>query len=302
MIQAPFPWFGGKSRAASLVWERLGNVRNYVEPFAGSLAVLLARPTEPGVETVNDLDCYLANFWRAVKADPEAVARWADWPVNEADLHARHRWLWTRDEFRARMKADPEHFDAQIAGWWAWGLCCWIGTGWCVVRGDGPPSQLPRLGDAGRGDGIRAWFGALAARLERVRVACGDWQRVLGPSVTEKHGITGVLLDPPYSSDEHAVEYGPRGADDVAGAVAEWARVNGDNTLLRIALCGYEGEHDMPASWECVAWKSRGGYGSQGTGRGRANARRERIWFSPACLRPGLPLFAFDGATSEATA
>jgi hypothetical protein len=45
------------------------------------------------VETVNDKDCYLANFWRALQADPEAVAHWADAPVNEADLHARHQWL-----------------------------------------------------------------------------------------------------------------------------------------------------------------------------------------------------------------
>lgn len=88
-IKAPFPWFGGKSRVASLVWERFGDVPNYVEPFFGSGAVLLGRPTPPGTETVNDLDCYIANFWRAVQAEPHAVAAHADWPVNEADLVAR---------------------------------------------------------------------------------------------------------------------------------------------------------------------------------------------------------------------
>ena len=93
LLRAPFPWFGGKSRAASIIWARFGDVANYIEPFAGSLAVLLARPTPPRIETVNDLDCNVANFWRAVQADPEAVAKFAAWPVNEADLHARHRWL-----------------------------------------------------------------------------------------------------------------------------------------------------------------------------------------------------------------
>lgn len=34
-LVAPFPWFGGKSRAADVVWQALGNVDNYVEPFAG---------------------------------------------------------------------------------------------------------------------------------------------------------------------------------------------------------------------------------------------------------------------------
>ena len=72
----------------------------------------------------------------------------------------------------------------------------------------------------------------------------------------------------------------------VAHDVRKWAIENGGDPDLRIALCGYEGEHAMPESWECVAWKARGGYGSQGDGRGRQNAGRERIWFSPHCLKP----------------
>jgi DNA adenine methylase len=93
-LKAPFPWFGGKSMVADVVWRAFGDVRNYVEPFFGSGAVLLGRPLPfEGIETVNDFDGLLANFWRAVKGDPEAVAKWADWPVNENDLHARHSWL-----------------------------------------------------------------------------------------------------------------------------------------------------------------------------------------------------------------
>jgi D12 class N6 adenine-specific DNA methyltransferase len=56
-LKAPFPWFGGKSRVSDLVWSRLGDVPNYVEPFFGSGAVLLGRESEPGTETINDLDC-----------------------------------------------------------------------------------------------------------------------------------------------------------------------------------------------------------------------------------------------------
>ena len=44
--------------------------------------------------------------------------------------------------------------------------------------------------------------------------------------------------------------------------------------------------HEMPREWECVAWKARGGYGSQSSKRGRDNANLERIWLSPACLKP----------------
>ena len=300
MLQAPFPWFGGKSRAAHLIWPRFGDVPNYVEPFAGSLAVLWSRPHVPKTETVNDLDCYVANFWRAVKFMPRAVAEHADWPVNEADLLARHEWLLQQTDFRQRMRTHPGYFDLQIAGWWVWGACCWIGSGWCAERGDGHPpeqlphlgdagmgihrSKLPHLGDAGRGSAIRDWLTALSERLRTVRVACGEWDRVLGPSVLDRHGVTAVLLDPPYSALEHSVEYSGAQAD-VAADVRVWAEQNGDNPNLRIALCGYDGEHELPEGWTCVDWKARGGYGSQSDGRGRDNADRERIWFSPHCLR-----------------
>ena len=203
-LRAPFPWFGGKSKIAELVWERFGDVANYVEPFFGSGAVLLNRPSEPGIETVNDLDCMVANFWRALQHDPDAVADAADWPVNEADQHARHLWLVSQEQFREQMKVDPEFYDAKIAGWWVWGQCIWIGSGWCSV-------QLPHLGNAGTGgdeclsdrtSGTREflfqYMNELAKRLRRVRVCCGDWSRVCGPTPTVKLGTTGVFLDPPY--------------------------------------------------------------------------------------------------------
>lgn len=367
-MTAPFPYFGGKSRIAAAVWERFGNVPNYIEPFFGSGAVLLARPSEhrpaERIETVNDADCLLVNFWRSVQADPDAVAYHADWPVSECDLHARHSWLVQRGKglVAERLMGDPDFYDAKIAGWWVWGACCWIGGGWCSGngawvsvdgvltkadaagdsrriphlssagqgvtrqlphvggpgRGDTAPSgvkrqmpllrdgcgsgvtatgihrKVPHLGGAGRGvaapsaEPIREWMRALSDRLRRVRIVCGDWSRITGPAVTTHCGLTGVFLDPPYSLDERHQEcYAVEG--DVAAAVREWAIANGDNPELRIALCGYEGEHAIPDTWECVAWKAAGGYGSQGNGRGRENAARERIWFSPACLGAKQP-------------
>jgi DNA adenine methylase len=307
-LKAPFPWFGGKSRVSHLVWDRFGNVPNYVEPFFGSGAVLLSRPHAPNTETVNDLDCMVANFWRATRNNPDAVAMHADNPVNEADQHARHLWLCSQEAFRERMKVDPDFYDCKIAGWWLWGQCIWIGSGWCERQlphlgdaGKGVHRQLPHLGNAGKATCIEsdptsgtqsrqqivAYMHEIAERLRRVRVCCGSWDRVCGPSPTFKHGITGVFLDPPYAdtADREEALYS---ADSltVAHEVREWAIANGDNPLLRIALCGYGGEHEMPESWECIAWKACGGYGSQSDGQGRENASRERIWFSPHCLKP----------------
>ena len=373
-LRAPFPWFGGKSRAAGLIWPRFGDVPNFIEPFAGSLAVLLARPHAPRVETVNDRDAYLANFWRAVQHDPDQVAAYADGPVNETDLHARHRWLVETGAARVeQLTTDPDYFDAKVAGWWVWGLCLWIGSGWCAPRGyrgrnggdlfkkrphtdrgsgrgvhsgdmwqqrpdlTNPSNrggvltvqkrpaasgngqaggvhrrwnsggagagqgvhaprlsrQLPRLSEGKSSglesrrivevtDGLYGYMRDLAARLRRVRVCCGDWTRVLTPSVTTYIGLTAVLLDPPYDQSRRSVCYNED--HDISADVRAWALAHGDDPKFRIALCGYEGEHDMPASWECVAWTAGGGYGR--SERGKGNRRQERVWFSPHCLRP----------------
>ena len=278
----------GKSRAAELIWSRLGPVANYVEPFAGSLAVLLGRPHPPKTETVNDLDCYLANFWRAIVHAPEETAQWADSPLNEADLHARHALLMAaKSEHRERMLSEPEYFDCKLAGWWVYGQCAWIGTGWTVEKsrklphlgdaGQGINRQLPHLGDAGQG--ILDYFAGLSERLRRVRVACGNWDRVLGDSVTWRHGVTGIVFDPPY--DEGEMGYAEHSG--LSSEVREWCLTNGSHKLLRIALCGLEGEHDLPG-WDCVPWKARGGYGGQRANGENTNRKRERIWFSPHCL------------------
>ena len=172
--KTPFPYFGGKADAAGHVWSALGDVEHYVEPFMGSLAVLLRRPHPCNrtyySETVNDLDGQLANAWRALRLYSDATAEYASWPVSECDLHARHLWLlkWEQEGNIERLMADPGWCDPKAAGYWMWGLSCWIGSGWCsgqgpwVVGADGRITkregkepgvnrQLPHLGDNGRG-------------------------------------------------------------------------------------------------------------------------------------------------------
>lgn len=286
-MKAPFPYFGGKSRVAAEVWSALGDCDHYCEPFFGSGAVLLGRPAwhSGNTETVNDADQYLANFWRALAADPDAVAHYADWPVNEADLFARHLWLVNegKRQMIAGMEADPEWFDAKIAGWWVWGLCAWIGSGWCSGTGphnygsltvatetgdagQGVNRQRPHLGDAGQGvnrklpilgagreagihrmdarQDLAAYMRSLAARLRRVRVCCGDWSRVVTDGALNYGATVGIFLDPPYSDAAERTNNLYMVDDlDVAHAVREWAIANGDNPRYRIVLAGYEDEH-----------------------------------------------------------
>lgn len=346
--------------------------------------VALATSTKTFV--AEGLASHNCNFWRAVTADPRAVAEHCDWPVNEADLHARHKWLVSQlPMMREQMHIDPDFFDVKIAGWWVWGICQWIGGGWCaepqnhkhpkldgigkgvhserghrrsrhtenpsrqgvhsethrkMIAGDtrrGVHSQqlpvyegcdamggvhAPTLGGARRpqmtsaGQGVHLpslgndrgilgvaappceeWFRQLQARLRRVRVACGDWKRVLGPSVLGKGKNVGgrrpcaVFLDPPYSHEFR--DPGLYNEDDgkVAELAREWALEHGDDPDLRIALCGYAGEHEMPASWREVEWKAARGYAAEDN----ENRERERIWFSPHCLQTGRQAELFAG-------
>lgn len=359
-LKAPFPWFGGKRHVAQQVWEALGDVALYTEPFAGSLAVLLGRPAwhRGHLETVNDADDYLTNFWRALQADPDSVAHYADWPVNETDINTRHRWL--LDEGQAQMqkglKTDPDWFDAKIAGWWVWGLCNWIGSGWCdtesysnkrphltSTRGINRPhlnrtqginrggmnrgsvlpslnggqeinSKLPSLGgprgvgtsiDAkklpslGRGMGINrntnaalvGYLRALSERLRRVRICNGDWQRVLTDGALAAGSSVGVFLDPPYG-DVRAHNVYSRDSLTIAADVAQWCRDHENNKKLRIVLCGYEGEHDMPG-WRVLEWRASTSYqtaNSAKTKRGgnQENRHKERLWLSPSIGESGF--------------
>ncbi len=140
-------------------------------------------------------------------------------------------------------------------------------------------------------EALESWFGQIADRLRFTKVCCGGWERVCTKAATYGQGLTGVLLDPPYSRELRDADVYSNEADGVSDRVREWALENGSNPLLRIALCGYEGEHEMPETWVCVPWKAAGGYANRNAEND--NATKERIWFSPHCLVPQPELFNF---------
>lgn len=336
---APFPYFGGKRDVAVEVWRRFGLVRQYVEPFCGSAAVLLAAPQPAALEVAGDANGFLANFWRAVVMQHLEVCRWVDYPVSHVDLGARHGWLMAQRERIAAEMQDPMWpGDAQVAGWWLWGQCAWIGSGWCewgretpmppppgatgvddaggtiplignAGRGVQAGGQVPHVGNAGvgvqalgqipqmdAGRGVLAtpgeaagtgvgppwtsagrtaleWLGRIAARMERVRIVHGTWDRCLNHHFGGDD--TAVFFDPPYLGYEEPYRTAPVAAD-----VAAWCR---ENARLRIALCGHIGDYELPG-WTVYEWSRR-----RLTYSGGGTRHREAIWFSPACLNPGDP-------------
>ena len=323
-LAAPFPYFGGKRRAAPLIWQALGDPAGYVEPFAGSAAVLLARPQFKGrrVETLNDADGWLVNLWRAIQLSPSEVARHAWGPVTEIDYHARLAWLQDRrtDHLVSWLEGDPEAHDAKAAGWWLtvaaagigdpWGPGPWRVVGDRLIdtrelphlsnAGRGVNRELPHLGDAGQGvnrelphlgnagqGALDAYLSALADRLHRVRITCGSWERVVKPIVT-RSGTGGdgtrAVLLDPPYATSGDLYAGTSDAA-VAVAAREWAVTEGRS--MRIVLCGYDDEHEALASegWTVIDGKS-------GRGAGYStrpdNGRRERLWLSPTCITDGV--------------
>jgi hypothetical protein len=293
-ITAPFPYTGGKRRIAATVWEALGNPYSYIEPFGGSLAVLLAAPRPAGFEVVNDSNHFVTNFWRAIRDDWRDVLDVAQDPVTEADFKARHLWLMTEGTARLQeldMVRNPFAYDPLVAGWWAWGqsLAIWQ---WCLPGADGTPGAMGGLNqrpDVRIGKGILTStpqeIQRLAARLRHVRVLCGDWKRALGNGVLlleqrREDKVTAVFLDPPYRP--HMRDPNAYGAVDETKAplvdndtVEAWCRGNGSDPRLRIVLAGLEGEYELPG-WRQVAWKA--------PQANPENRDAERLWLSPHCL------------------
>lgn len=313
VLRAPFPYFGYKGQVSDVVWERLGNPPNYVEPFFGSGAVLLQRPGGAGKrEVCNDKFGHCSNFWRAVAQEPETVADIATFHFSENDLHARNIFCRKNlDDLVARLEGDPEYYDAKLAGYWTYVQCLAIGEAawadgpWVIEDGllvrrpkargirravpcnsaRGIQKSVPFHGKQGilsKRDFATEWLQDLSERMKEVRVLCGDWSRAVKPTYTTQHGLTGVYLDPPY--EDAWVTY--KHASPMAQKLFDWCVASGEDEKLRIAISGYSGTYiDALAEhgWSEFAWKASGGRVTTG-GQSDKNRSRERIFFSPHCL------------------
>jgi DNA adenine methylase len=289
ILKAPFCYFGGKSLIAERVWQIFGSgLQNYVEPFAGSLAVMLARPVPfDGPETAGDWSCHVVNFWRAIQGNPWGLAKLCVGPCFEVNTEAQHNHIVQGADALRTLLGNPLAYDLRSAAYWVRGVNEWIGSGyasgegpwvWNSVdgwfkRGDegtGINRKLPHLGNDGRGEVQRrtewlvSWFQAIADRLVKVRFACGDWKRIAdSDSATIKHGLTGFFLDPPYDDTEYV--YGADHAP-VSAEVREWCKENGRHPLKRIILCGRGTEHDelLQHGYRREDWVTGKGYGKPG--------------------------------------
>ena len=307
-------YFGGKSKIAPIIWDLLGNPAHYLEPFAGSCAVLLGRPGWDKLpinfaETINDKDCTIANVWRALKYDPDGTADYADDIVCHVDLIAKKKYINNNYYSLAeKMKLDPEYFDIKIAGYYIWAASCWIGAG--LVR----PTQIPHLGQNGKGinaqiphltsngmginaqrENLNSWFENLSKRLRKVRIVNGDYKQILGGDWQgHSWNTVGIYFDPPYSDKANrGKKIYTEDSLDIAHEVREYC-IKYAKKGFRIVLSGYFDEHQelLENGFKILQWSTQGGYGNTSQDKdvlsaGQKNRKLECL-FHVNCINESL--------------
>ena len=136
-----FGWYGGKFNHLAWLLPLLPEARHYCEPFAGSAALLLNCAPSP-VETYNDTDGAVVNFFRVLRDD---------WPELQRLIALTP---FSREEFHLAI-TDGGEMRLNVLG------------GFMFVRG--------RLGRAWRR--VRRWGDGRTARTQAGR-ACRAWCRV----------------------------------------------------------------------------------------------------------------------------
>lgn len=184
-MKPPFTYFGGKLAIAERIVMLLPAHEHYVEPFAGSLAVLLAKPPSQ-METVNDLDGDLMTFWRMLRDDLEGLER-----ACALTPHSRAEHLEAYD--RASAPTDLERA-RRVWVTLTQGRGGHLGrrTGWRYY-------QNPRGSHSSMPDYLEAYTTRLAAAAARIRGVSLECRPAL--EVIAKYGQhSGCLIyaDPPY--------------------------------------------------------------------------------------------------------
>jgi DNA adenine methylase len=180
-LKPPFTYFGGKTAMADRITALLPPHEHYVEPFAGSLAVLLAKPPSK-METVSDLDGDLMNFWQVLRDRPVDLER-----ACALTPHSRAEYL---------ACYEPAADDLERA------RRVWVN----LTQGRG--GQLRRTGwryyaDPSGGASMPSYLGAYVARLmpAAARLTSVSLECLPALDIIRRYGSyprTLVYADPPY--------------------------------------------------------------------------------------------------------
>lgn len=274
-VTAPFAYFGGKTRLAERIVQLLPAHQHYVEPFAGSLAVLLAKPRAE-METVNDLDQDLMTFWRILRERPEELAlHMALTPHSRAEHQAAYDLATDDDLERARQ---------------VWVLLS-QGRGGTMRRTGWRFYRDPKSSTYSFPEYMAAYVNrvpACAERLAGVSLECRDALEV----ITDYGRHPGVLLycDPPYVGSTRAANYRHEMTRDdqhreLAAALAD--------CKASVVLSGYHSSlyEDLYDGWHRAELKAWTGNGIRNGATKTDGDRVEVLWSNRPFPAEDLPLF-----------
>lgn len=107
-MNSPIKWHGGKHYLARKIVDLMPPHTHYVEPYAGSLAVLLARNPNGVSEVANDLDGRLTNFWDVLRSPGEhreLIRKLTVTPFSEVEWKLAKLWVETNSPTDSITKA-----------------------------------------------------------------------------------------------------------------------------------------------------------------------------------------------------
>lgn len=186
-MKPPFAYAGGKMRLADRIVSLMPAHGHYVEPFAGSLSVLLAKPLSPA-ETVNDVDGDLVCFWRVLRDQTDDLVR-----ICAATPHSRRELERARETPRGVAVSSLERARrtwVRISQ--SRGGTLRTTTGWRFY------AAMNGVRNTSMPDTLRAYVDRMetvAQRLSHVSLECDSYEEVL-----ERYDDCDTLFycDPPY--------------------------------------------------------------------------------------------------------
>lgn len=270
-LAPPIVYFGGKSTIAQRIVDLLPPHRHYVEPFAGSLAVLLAKPPTP-METVNDLDQNLMTFWRVLRDRPDELAR-----VCALTPHSR-----SEHQAACDREGAPNDLERARRVW----VLLTQGRG-AMMRRTGWRYYADPSGATSMPDYLTAYVERMrgaAARLARVSLECRPALELIA-----KYGAhEDVLLfaDPPYlgSTRSGGAQYGHEMRTEAEHrALADALRA----CAATVVLSGYDSPlySHLYAGWDATRIATSSGNATVG-----AHARTEVLWSNRPLGPPRLDI------------
>lgn len=181
-MKPPIPYFGSKQTIAHWIVSMLPPHEHYIEPYCGSLAVLLAKPLSR-METVNDLDRAVVTFWRVLRDRPDDLIRACALTPHSRAEYADSYDEDTPDELELARRVWVRLTQSRSA--------TLRRSGWRHYVEPGAYMSMP-----GYLDGYRDRMPAAVERLMRVSLECRPALEVIA-SYGSRPGCL-LYVDPPY--------------------------------------------------------------------------------------------------------